>query len=162
MTTNHYLVKALESYPYDLEQCMESLNYAMAYEDNNPIAYCLMGRVHLEIFKNYPAANSYFREALASDVNYMETYAYFLECLLVQADFGEMNKLLAFARKRKGIDHAVLFYYEALLFERKLKFKKALKMLKEGMLLAQNSSFMSDLEDAKRRIEKKVELKNKN
>lgn len=159
MTTNHYLIKALESYPYDLEQCMESLNYAMAYEENNPIAQCLMGRVHLEIFKDYPAANSCFREALASDVEYTETYPYFLDCLLVQADFDEMTKLLAFARKRKGMDRGVLFYYEALLLERQLKFKKALKAVREAMLLAQNSSFMSDLEDMKRRIEKKIALK---
>lgn len=159
MTTNQYLIKALESYPYDLEQCMESLNYAMAYEGNNPIAHCLMGRVNLEIFKDYPAANSCFREALASDVEYTETYSYFLDCLLLQADFEEMTKLLAFARQRKGIDHGVLFYYEALLFERNMKFKKALKLVKEAMLLAQNTSFMSDLEDMKRRIEKKVELK---
>lgn len=159
MTTNNYLIKALESYPYDLEQCMESLNYAMAYEDNNPIAYCLMGRVHLEIFKDYPAANSYFREALASDVDYVETYGYFLECLLIQADFEELKKLLVFAGKRKGTDRALLFYYEAMLLERQLKFKKALKMIKEAMIQAPSSSFMSDLEEMKRRVEKKIALK---
>lgn len=159
MTTNNYLIKALESYPYDLEQCMESLNYAMAYEDNNPIAYCLMGRVHLEIFKDYPAANSYFREALASDVDYVETYCYFLECLLIQADFEELKKLLVFAGKRKGMDRALLFYYEAMLLERQLKFKKALKMIKEAMIQAPSSSFMSDLEEMKRRVEKKIALK---
>ncbi len=159
MTTNNYLIKALESYPYDLEQCMESLNYAMAYEDNHPIAYCLMGRVHLEIFKDYPTANSYFREALASDVDYVETYGYFLECLLIQADFEELKKLLVFAGKRKGMDHALLFYYEALLLERQMKFKKAQKKLKESMLLAPSSAFMSDLEEMKRRIEKKSALK---
>lgn len=159
MTTNNYLIKALESYPYDLEQCMESLNYAMAYEDNNPIAYCLMGRVHLEIFKDYPAANSYFREALASDVDYVETYGYFLECLLIQADFEELKKLLVFAGKRKGMDRALLFYYEAMLLERQLKFKKALKMIKEAMIQAPSSSFMADLEEMKRRVEKKIALK---
>lgn len=159
MTTNNYLIKALESYPYDLEQCMESLNYAMAYEDNNPIAYCLMGRVHLEIFKDYPAANSYFREALASDVDYVETYGYFLECLLIQADFEEMKKLLVFAGKRRGMDRALLFYYEAMLLERQLKFKKALKMIKEAMIQAPSSSFMADLEEMKRRVEKKIALK---
>ncbi len=159
MTTNNYLIKALESYPYDLEQCMESLNYAMAYEDNNPIAYCLMGRVHLEIFKDYPTANSYFREAIASDVNYLETYGYLLECLLIQADFEELKKLLVFAGKRKGMDRALLFYYEAMLLERQLKFKKALKMIKEAMIQAPSSSFLSDLEEMKRRVEKKIALK---
>ena len=53
MTANIYLVKALDYYPYNLEEALESLNYAMAYEENNPIALCLMGRVHLEVFKDY-------------------------------------------------------------------------------------------------------------
>lgn len=159
MTTNIYLVKALDYYPYNLEEALESLNYAMAYEENNPIALCLMGRVHLEIFKNYAEANSYFREALAANINYLETYAYFLDCLLIQEDFEEMTKLLAFARLRKGIDRGLLFYYEALLLEKQLKFKKALKTIKEAMLLAQTGSFMSDLEEMKKRIEKKIALK---
>ena len=70
-----------------------------------------------------------------------------------------MIKLLAFARKRKGIDRGLLFYYEALLFEKQLKFKKAQKLLKQAMLLAQTGSFMSDLEEMKKRIEKKMGLK---
>ncbi|WP_430406476.1 hypothetical protein [Fluviicola sp.] len=159
MTTNSYLVKALDYYPYNLEEALESLNYAMAYEENNPIALCLMGRVNLEIFKDYALANSYFREALAANVNYLETYAYFLDCLLIQEEFDEMNKLLTFARLRKGIDRGLLFYYEALLFEKQLKFKKAQKAIKEAMLLAQTGSFMSDLEEMKKRIEKKIGLK---
>lgn len=159
MITNNYLIKALDYYPYNLEEALESLNYAMAYEENNPIALCLMGRVHLEIFKDYPLANSYFREALAANVDYLETYAYFLDCLLIQEEFEEMTKLLAFARKRKGIDRALLCYYEALLLEKQLKFKKAQKMIKEAMLLAQTTSFMSDLEEMKKRVEKKIALK---
>ncbi|MNJ86485.1 hypothetical protein D3C87_39840 [compost metagenome] len=159
MTTNNYLIKALDYYPYNLEEAMESLNYAMAYEGDNPITLCLMGRAHLEVFKDYEQANSFFREALAANVNYLETYSYLLDCLLIQGDFEEMKKLLAFARKRKGIDQALMFYYEALLFEKQLKFKKALKTVKESMLLAPNGAFMSDLEEIKKRIEKKMALK---
>ena len=159
MTTNSYLVKALDAYPYNLEEALESLNYAMAYEENNPIALCLMGRVNLEIFKDYTLADSYFREAIAANVDYLETYTYLLDCLLIREEFEEMIKLLAFARKRKGIDRGLLFYYEALLFEKQLKFKKAQKLLKQAMLLAQTGSFMSDLEEMKKRIEKKMGLK---
>lgn len=159
MTANIYLVKALDSYPYNLEEALESLNYAMAYEENNPIALCLMGRVQLEIFRDYAQANSYFREALAASIDYLETYSYFLDCLLIQEEFEEMARLLVFARKRKGIDRALMFYYEALLLEKQLKFKKAQKAIKEAMMLAQTGSFMNDLEEMKRRIEKKMALK---
>lgn len=159
MITNNYLIKALDYYPYNLEEALESLNYAMAFEENNPIALCLMGRVQMEIFKDYALADSYFREAIAANNNYLETYPYFLECLLIQEEFEEMTKLLAFARKRKGINRAMMFYHEAMLWEKQLKFKKAQKAIKEAMLLAQTGSFMSDLEEIKKRIEKKMALK---
>lgn len=159
MITNTYLIKALDYYPFNLEESLESLNYAMAFEENNPIALCLMGRVQLEIFKDYALADNYFREAIAANNNYLETYTYFLECLLIQEEFEEMTKLLAFARKRKGIDRGMMFYYEAMLFEKQLKFKKALKAIKEAMLRATTSSFMSDLEEMKKRVEKKIALK---
>lgn len=159
MTTNNYLIKALEYYPYDLEQCMESLNYAMAYEDSNPITFCLMGRVHMEFFKDYAQADHYFREALAANVNYVETYSYFFDCLLIREDFEEFKKLLVFARKRKGIEPGLLDFQQARLLERTGKFKKALKAIKTAMLNAQTSSFMSDLEEMKTRIEKKMALK---
>lgn len=158
MITNTYLIKALDCYPFNLEESLESLNYAMAYEANNPIALCLMGRVQLEIFKDYALADSYFREAIAANNNYLETYTYFLECLLIREEFEEMTKLLAFARKRKGIDRGIMLYYEAMLFEKQLKFKKAQKTIKQAMLLAQTNSFMSDLEEMKKRIEKKSQL----
>jgi tetratricopeptide (TPR) repeat protein len=158
MTANIYLVKALDYYPYNLEEALESLNYAMAYEENNPIALCLMGRVQLEIFKDYKLANTYFREALAASIDYLETYTYFLDCLLIQEEFEEMEKLVAFAQKRKGVDRGLLFYYEALRLEKQLKFKKAQKAIKEAMLLAQTGSFMSDLEEMKKRVEKKSQL----
>jgi hypothetical protein len=159
MTTNSYLIKALESYPYDLEQCMESLNYAVSYDENNPVALCLFGRLNLEIVKDYALANQYFRQALAADVNYTETYGYFLECLLIQEDMEEAGKFIAFARKRKGIDQGLLCYYEAVILERACKFKKSLKAIKEAMIAAQTTSFMNDLEDMKQRIEKKIALK---
>lgn len=158
MITNTYLIKALDYYPFNLEESLESLNYAMAYEQNNPIALCLMGRAQLEIFKDYELADNYFREAIAANSNYLETYGYFLECLLIREEFEEMAKLLIFARKRKGIDRGMMLYYEAMLFEKQLKFKKALKTIKEAMLLAQTGSFMSDLEEMKKRVEKKSQL----
>ena len=33
--TNNYIFKALENYPYDLEEVMEALNYALSADDKN-------------------------------------------------------------------------------------------------------------------------------
>ena len=42
---NNYLFKALDAYPYDLEETIEALTYALSYDEKNTVALCLMGRV---------------------------------------------------------------------------------------------------------------------
>ena len=43
--TNNYVFKALENYPYDLEEVMEALSYALSNDDNNTMALTLMGNL---------------------------------------------------------------------------------------------------------------------
>ena len=50
--TNNYIFKALENYPYDLEEVMEALNYALSADDKNTMALTLMGRMYAENFIN--------------------------------------------------------------------------------------------------------------
>lgn len=43
VTTDKYIFQALDAYPYNLEETVESLNYALSYDDKNAVALCLMG-----------------------------------------------------------------------------------------------------------------------
>jgi hypothetical protein len=45
---NNYIFKALDNYPYYLDEVMESLNYALSYDNKNTMALTLMGKVHAE------------------------------------------------------------------------------------------------------------------
>src|SRR5690606_41519380 len=38
-----YLVQALDNYPYNLEDALTSLEYALSYDENNTQALCLYG-----------------------------------------------------------------------------------------------------------------------
>ena len=57
---NNYVFKALENYPYDLEEVMEALNYALSYDDKNTMALTLMGRVYAEKLFKYNDAIKIF------------------------------------------------------------------------------------------------------
>lgn len=40
-----YLFQAMDNYPYCLEETIESLDYALSYDDKNVTALCLYARI---------------------------------------------------------------------------------------------------------------------
>ena len=106
---NNYVFKALENYPYDLEEVMEALNYALSYDDKNTMALTLMGRVYAEKLSKYEEAIAYYKEALAENINAFEVYAPYVNVLLWNEDYKEAEDFIDFALTVKGSDKAVLF-----------------------------------------------------
>lgn len=155
MITSTYLIKAIENYSFDLEQCYESLNYALSYEEENPIALCLMGRLQDEYFGNPVSAIDYFDRALASDLSYVETYYYYIDLLIRIENLDKADRLIEFAHKRVSYQKVKWMVYEALVLERRLKFKKAKKKLSEAKQFCYESSDMSWIDGIVSRIEKK-------
>ena len=68
-TVDKYLFQALDNYPYSLEETIESLDYALSYNDKNVMALCLYGRVQTEQLADYEEAKRYFQEALTININ---------------------------------------------------------------------------------------------
>ncbi|HBW80876.1 MAG TPA: hypothetical protein DEF78_12635, partial [Sphingobacterium sp.] len=60
-SVNKYVLQALDNYPMYLEETMESLSYALSYDESNTMALCLMGRVHAEQLLDYEQAKRYFQ-----------------------------------------------------------------------------------------------------
>jgi len=153
---NNYIFKALDAFPYDLEECIESLTYALAYEEKNTVALCLMGRIYAEQLKDFETAKQYFAEALAENINAFEVYPHYINVLLWNEDFKEAENLIDFALTVKGADKAVLYTKKALLFEIRKEYKKALKTLKLAKEHCYNNCFLSDINTEKERIESKI------
>ena len=156
-----YLYKALDAFPYDIEETMEALNYALSYNEKNPIALGLMARVYGEILGEYEEAKEYFQEALGYDVYCIKLYPHYLNVLLWNEDYAEAEKLIDFGLTVKGTDKAVLHLKKAILFESNFEFKEALKCLKSAKKYAFNGAFMSYLEEEKGRIKSKMPKKKK-
>ncbi|WP_299260056.1 hypothetical protein [uncultured Aquimarina sp.] len=156
-----YLFQALDAYPYNLEEAVESLNYALSYDDKNSIALCLMGQIYAEKLCNYETAKEYYQEALAEDMYALEVYPNYISVLLWNEDYEEAKKLIDFALTIKGTDKAVLYFLKGILFEQQKKYKKALKVLKTAKEFAYNNYYISNIEGEEKRIKDKMPKKKK-
>jgi tetratricopeptide (TPR) repeat protein len=158
---NNYVFKALDSYHYDLEETMESLNYALSYDDKNTMALTLMGRVYAEKLFKYNEAIIYFKEALAENIHALEVYEPYINALLWNEDYKEVQKFIDFGLTVKGSDKAVLYLKKAILFEELKTYKKALFYVKLAKDNTCNSEFMFSVNEIKERIKEKIPKKKK-
>ena len=158
---NNYVFKALENYPYDLEEVMEALNYALSYDDKNTMALTLMGKVHAEKLYKYDEAIDYFKEALAENINAFEVYEPYIRVLLWNEDYKEAEEFIDFALIVKGSDKAVLYLKKAILNEQLKEYKKALTYIKPAKVNAFNSDFLETIKEVKTRIKGKMPKKKK-
>lgn len=148
----------MDAYPYDLEEAVEALGYALSCDPNNGMALCLMGRVYLEVYQDYGQAINYFEKALEDNVKMHPVYGYYSLALLCAEKLDKAETFLDFALTVKGADKGLLLMRKAMVEETRQDFKKARKMIKKARLETYNDGFMSVLEDFEARIEKKIKL----
>jgi len=151
-----HLLNALDNYPYSLSDTIESLEYALSYDDKNTMAICLMGRIYAEQLLDYETAKEYFSEAISHNIHALEVYPYYIDTLILNEDFAEAEKLIDFALTVKGMDKVNILFKKAWLKEVLRDFKSAKKVLKEIKLLNCNTGNNSVLEEFNRRIDNKI------
>ncbi|WP_310557114.1 hypothetical protein [Flavobacterium sp.] len=155
-TVDKYLFQALDNYPYNLEDVVESLDYALSYNSKNTMALCLYGRIYAEQLSHYEQAKLYFQEALISDVFAKEVYPHYIQTLILNDDDAEAMKLIDFALTIKGIDKIGILMKKVLLFEKMQQFKKGLKLMKEVKLSILNSDCNYLIEETEKRLKQKL------
>lgn len=153
---NSYLFKALDAYPYKLEETLEALNYSLSYNGNNAHALYLMGLVYAEQLQEYETAKEFFAEAIATKMETPIVYPFYIQTLIWNEDYDEAQKLLDFALKVKGTDKAFLKLIQGVLLEKKGQFKQAVKSYKEAIKLAVHNSFVVYTEKELDRVKKKL------
>lgn len=150
-----YLVQALDNYPYNLEDALTSLEYALSYNENNTQALCLYGRFLAEQFKQYEEAKSYFQKAIQNDLHAVDVYPYYIDALLKNEDFKEATQLIAFALTVKGIDKFEIRFREVLLHEMQSDYKKALQLAKQLPLYSYDVEHKTIIDETIERIKNK-------
>jgi len=158
---NNYLFKAIDAYPFDLAEALESLSYALSYDAHNVEALYLMGVVYAEQLQDYKTAISYFEEAVAAKIDSPKIYPFYILTLINNEDYEHAQKLIDFSKTMKGSDKAHLMLLQAVLFESLLSFKKAKKAYQKALRMGMNNHFISHVESELKRVEKKMKPKSK-
>ncbi|QHI37646.1 hypothetical protein IMCC3317_30270 [Kordia antarctica] len=136
-TNDILFIQALDSYTYDLEQCVEKLQYVLGGNDHAG-ANNLMGRIYHEQLHDYKNAREYYHRALCIDHEYTETYYYYPFLLIDICDYKEAIHVLEVGFSLPQTDKARLQYIKAILFEKQEQFKEAKRCLKKSKHLALN------------------------
>lgn len=157
-TIDKYVFQALDSYPYSLEETIESLDYAFSYDAKNTMVLCLYGRIQAEQLLNYEAAKNYFEEAFTINIHALEVYPHYIQTLILNEDYEEAQKLIDFALTIKGISKAEIFIKKAILFEAQHEFKKAKKEIRNAKLHSICYASESEINEVEKRIKNKMEL----
>ncbi|MCF7568763.1 tetratricopeptide repeat protein [Sabulilitoribacter arenilitoris] len=158
---NNYVLKAIDAYPYDLEETVENLNYALSYEANNIYALYLMGRLQAEQLGDYEKAKQYYAEALANKMDFVKVYPKYISVLIWNEDYDEAKKLIEFAFTVKGLNKGEVWLKQGHLFENLQDHKKAIKALKIAKSFGFNNDFISYIDNEISRIKAKLKPKRK-
>lgn len=152
-----YLFQALDNYPYSLEETIESLDYALSYDDKNTMALCLYGQILSDHLFKYDEAKEYFQQALLININAVEIYPSYIHTLIMNEDYEEAVRLIDFALTIKGINKVEILLKKVMFLESQKEFKKALKIVKQARLETLSSSYDYEIEETEKRLNKKID-----
>ena len=155
---DRYLVKALDAYPYNLEEAIESLDYALSGDNNNAATLCLYGRVYAEQLQDYSMAKTYFQDALAADIKAVFVYPYFIQLQIDFDEDDEAQKLIDFALTIKGIDKPFIISKLIMLKEKMAQFKEAKQCIAKLKSIVLNDDYQVFIDKAEARIKAKKKV----
>jgi len=155
---DHFYLKALENYPYELEMVLENLQYAIGHDEVHAASNCLMGRIYMYRLKNYPKAGRCFFDALKGDINYPDTYKYYSLLRIWEGEYERAMHIIERGLKIKGMDQIVLLTYKSNIYERQGKFFKAKHVLKQAQMISLEKSKTEEIEKDLKRIKKKIKI----
>ncbi|MEM6684309.1 MAG: hypothetical protein AAF617_00825 [Bacteroidota bacterium] len=156
-TDDIVFIQALDSYSYDLEQCVQKLQYILGGDDHAGANY-LMGRIYHEQMHDYTKAQEYYHRALCIDFEYVETYYYYPFLLIDLCDYKEAAHVLEVGFSLPQTDKATLQYAKAIMQEKLGEFKAAKKSLKAAKHVALNNNFRYFIDNQLKRVNEKINV----
>ena len=151
----------MSNFPYSVEEVAEALNYALSYDENHTQANYLMGRLHMEILKDFDEAERYFEQAIISDLQFVDTYKSFSLLKIWKGEYDKAEKIIAYGMKIKGMDKALLLHRRALILEAKGQMIAAQKTIAYAMRCSLTESYMHFFSQEISRIQNKVKATKK-
>jgi tetratricopeptide (TPR) repeat protein len=151
-----YFLKALDAFDYDMEELVESLDYALSHDEEHAPTLCLLGRTHMEKMKNFREAQHCFEMALIADKNYVDTYKYYSKLLIWIGQLDHAKILIQKAEKIVGMPKVVIIQRKASMYECAGKVDLAMKETQKGRLLSGCADFYAFFTNEEDRLKRKV------
>lgn len=153
---DQYYLKAYENYPYDYENVVENLSYALSYDESHARANHLMGCVQMYILKEFKSAKDYFEQALIGDLDFPDTYKNYSKLLIWIGEFEKAEKLIRYGLTVKGMDKKALLVNKASIYEVNGQLKVTKKILKLAKAYCFDESNTTHIDKELSRIKKKM------
>lgn len=156
-TNDIVFIQALDSYSYDLEQCVQKLQYILGGNDHAGANY-LMGKIYHEHAHDYEKAREYYHRALCIDHEYVETYYFYPYLLIDICDYNEAEHVLEVGFSLPQTDKARLYHAKAMIHEKLEEFKEAKANLKAAKKCAMNNNFRYFIDGQLQRVYEKTKV----
>lgn len=151
----NYLLKAKEAYGYDMDECVEALNYALSYDEESEQVWLLHGKVMMYYIKDYSSAEESFTQALSIEPRHSETFIEFVWLRINEARLADAQRLLYKALQIVKTDFAQLYRLQAVLLEYEGSYAEAIECLDMALDKTYNCSYQCFLEDEIKRLKNK-------
>src|SRR5690606_24930180 len=87
-------IQAKDNYPYNVEECIEKLQYVIAADNEHAGAHCLMGRIYEEQLEDFKQAEYHYRMTLYLDKDYGPVYGQYAMLLIRLNRLEEALKII--------------------------------------------------------------------
>ena len=158
---DQYYVKAMDSYPFSLEEAIENLNFALSYDNGHVGANYLMAKFCMEQIFDYEQAEGYFKRAMGSDPYNQNVCMDYAMLLINMREFGKADKLIEFILGFKGVDLARVYHLVGVQYEYKHQYDKAIQYYEDALLEAYNEEVSNALEGEIKRVKAKQKIRKK-
>lgn len=151
-----YYIKALDNYPYNLEEMLENINYALSYDDQHAEANTLMAKFYTYEVPKFELAKEYAHKAIGSDPLCVPAFGALAEILMHSGDIIELKNVVKYVCTLK---EANIYYFKGILaqaYEENGKLKKAQKILKDAIQNCVYNHTLEVLENQLKRVDKKL------
>lgn len=153
-----YYIKASDVYPYDIEETLENLEYALSYNTDHVAANTLMGVLRMESFHDYAGAEEHFCIAMAADPSSADTCMKYVNLLLKLRKTTKAGRVLDYLDKLEGAQPDRVLAARGRICELQKNFGQALYYLRQAMLECFDSDYITFLEEEISRIESKKQM----
>lgn len=151
-------IQARDNYPYNVEECIEKLQYVIAADDEHAGAHLLMGRIYEEQLEDYRQAEHYYRMALYLDKEHLLAYYRLAAMLINRNRVEEAHKIVEAGLRVPGADKARMAWLQGLLYEKYEMYATATEFYTAAKKACMNNDYMDAMDGHIKRVKAKKAL----